>query len=122
MESDALVPSAKRSVMVTVPAEAGMIQMPSHWSRVLRCMHSTLASPPTSIFGSFAMLAAVNSAYDPSSGQLHATVEAAGGVSAAVNIVHPAEAEDVVGLASAMRSIRRRFAAVRAALLALLRP
>ena len=27
-------------------------QMPSHWSRVLRYMHSTLASPPTSIFGS----------------------------------------------------------------------
>lgn len=48
------------------------------------------------------------------------TVEAAGGVSAAVNIVHPAEAEDAVGLASAMRSIRRRLAAVRAALLAIL--
>jgi len=47
-----------------------------------------------------------------------ATVEAAGGVSAAVDAVHPPDAEEPIGLAGALRSIRRRVRAVRAALLA----
>jgi hypothetical protein len=46
------------------------------------------------------------------------TVEAAGGVSAAVDVVHPPDAEEPVGLVCALRSIRRRVRAVRAALVA----
>jgi hypothetical protein len=48
-----------------------------------------------------------------------AAVEHAGGVAAAVDAVHPPEAEDAVGLVSALRSMRRRVRAVRAALLAI---
>jgi hypothetical protein len=46
-------------------------------------------------------------------------VEAAGGIAAAVDAVHPPEAEDAIGLVCALRSIRRRVRAVRAALLAI---
>jgi len=49
-----------------------------------------------------------------------ATVEAAGGVSAAVDAVHPPDAEKPVGLVCALRSIRRRVRAVRAALIAVI--
>lgn len=45
-------------------------------------------------------------------------VEQAGGVSAAVEVVHPADAERAIGAVCAARSIRRRLRAVRAALLA----
>jgi hypothetical protein len=48
-----------------------------------------------------------------------AKVEAAGSVAAAVDAVHPPGADSPVGLPSALRSIRRRVAAVRAALLAI---
>lgn len=46
-------------------------------------------------------------------------VEAAGGVAAAVDAVHPPDTEDAIGLVCALRSIRRRVRAVRAALLAI---
>ena len=46
-------------------------------------------------------------------------VEAAGGISAAVDTVHPPDVEEAVGLVCALRSIRRRVRAVRAALLAI---
>ena len=46
-------------------------------------------------------------------------VEDAGGVSGAVDVVHPPDAEDAITLPSALRSIRRRVATVRAALLAI---
>lgn len=49
-----------------------------------------------------------------------AEVECAGGISAAVDTVHPPDADGAIGLTSALRSIRRRVAAVRAALLAIL--
>jgi hypothetical protein len=42
-----------------------------------------------------------------------ATVEAAGGVSAAVDVVHPPDAQEPVGLVCALRSIRRRVRARR---------
>lgn len=45
-------------------------------------------------------------------------VEQSGGVAPAVEIVHPATAPDAIGSVCAMRSIRRRLRAVRAALLA----
>lgn len=48
-----------------------------------------------------------------------ATVEAAGGASAAVDEVHPPGAEEPIGLAGALRSIRRRVQAVRSALIAI---
>jgi len=48
-----------------------------------------------------------------------ATVESAGGVSAAVDAVHPPDAVKPIGLAGALRSIRRRVRAVRAALIAI---
>lgn len=48
-----------------------------------------------------------------------AMVEAAGGVSAAVDAVHPPDAQKPVGLPGALRSIRRRVRAVRAALTAI---
>jgi hypothetical protein len=48
-----------------------------------------------------------------------ATVEAEGGVSAAVDAVHPPDAEEPVGLVGALRMIRRRVQAVRAALTAI---
>jgi hypothetical protein len=51
--------------------------------------------------------------------QVVATVEAAGGVTAAVDAVHPPDAEKPVGLVAALRSMRRRVRAVRAALLAI---
>jgi hypothetical protein len=51
--------------------------------------------------------------------QVVATVEAAGGVAAAVDRIHPPEAESPIGLAGALRSVRRRVRAVRAALLAI---
>jgi hypothetical protein len=60
------------------------------------------------------------------SGTLHAvevavaTMDATGSVAAAVDIVHPPDAEGAVGLVAAMRSLRRRMRAVRAALLAIL--
>jgi hypothetical protein len=47
------------------------------------------------------------------------TVEQAGGVAAAVEAVHPAGAARPIGTICAMRSIRRRLRAVRAALLAI---
>jgi hypothetical protein len=46
-------------------------------------------------------------------------VEAAGGVSAAVDAVHPPDAEEPIGPVCALRSIRRRVRAVRAALVAI---
>ncbi len=48
-----------------------------------------------------------------------ATVEAVGSVSAAVDVVHPPDARGAIGLEGALRSIRRRVRAVRAALLAI---
>lgn len=45
-------------------------------------------------------------------------VEQAGGVTAAVDVVHPADAKRAIGAVCAARSIRRRLQAVRAALLA----
>ena len=48
-----------------------------------------------------------------------AEVEAAGSVAAAVETLHPPDAADAVGLPGALRSIRRRVAAIRAALLAI---
>jgi hypothetical protein len=48
-----------------------------------------------------------------------AAVEQAGSVAAAVDAVHPPEADDAIGLACALRSMRRRVRAVRAALLAI---
>lgn len=48
-----------------------------------------------------------------------AAVEQAGGVTAALEVVHPAEAEGAIGLQSALRSMRRRVGAVHAALLAI---
>ncbi len=47
-----------------------------------------------------------------------ATVEAAGGISAAVDAVHPPDAEKPLGFVGALRSMRRRVRAVRAALIA----
>lgn len=47
------------------------------------------------------------------------TVEAAGGIAAAVDAIHPPDAEEPVGLAGALRSIGRRVRSVRAALLAI---
>lgn len=49
-----------------------------------------------------------------------AAVEQAGSIAAAVDIVHPAEAEAALGLEGAKRSIGRRVRAVRAALLAII--
>jgi len=49
-----------------------------------------------------------------------AEVESAGGISAAVDTVHPPDADGAISLTSALRWIRRRVAAVRAALLAIL--
>jgi hypothetical protein len=49
-----------------------------------------------------------------------AAVERAGGVTAALEAVHPADAEDAVGLPCALRSMRRRVRAVHAALLAII--
>ena len=51
--------------------------------------------------------------------QIVDAVEAAGSVSSAVDAVHPPDAEDAIGLECALRSIRRRVRAVRAALLAI---
>lgn len=49
-----------------------------------------------------------------------AKVEAAGGsIAAAVDAVHPSDADDAVGLVCALRSIRRRVSAVRSALIAI---
>lgn len=48
-----------------------------------------------------------------------AKVEAAGSAAAAVDAVHPSEADGAVGLVCALRSIRRRVSAVRAALVAI---
>lgn len=49
-----------------------------------------------------------------------AAVEQAGGVTAAVEAVHPPEAEGAIGLQGALRSMRRRVSAVHAALLAII--
>jgi hypothetical protein len=49
-----------------------------------------------------------------------AAVEEAGGVTAALEAVHPADAEDAVGLQCALRSMRRRVGAVHAVLLAII--
>lgn len=49
-----------------------------------------------------------------------ATVEEAGGISAAVELVHPSDAEIPLGLDGAKRSITRRLRAVYAALLAVI--
>ena len=46
-------------------------------------------------------------------------VEVAGGISAAVDAVHPPDTDKPIGLVCALRSIRRRVRAVRAALLAI---
>jgi len=48
-----------------------------------------------------------------------AAVESAGSVATAVDVVHPPDADDAIGLVGALRSIRRRVTAVRAALLAI---
>lgn len=47
-----------------------------------------------------------------------AAIEHAGSVAAAVDVVHPPEAEDAVGLVGALRSMRRRVRAVHAVLVA----
>lgn len=47
-------------------------------------------------------------------------VEQAGGVTAAVEVVHPADAEEAIGLQGALRSMRRRVGAVNASLLAII--
>jgi hypothetical protein len=47
-------------------------------------------------------------------------VEQAGGVTAALETVHPAEADGAIGLQGAQRSMRRRVGAVRAVLLAII--
>jgi hypothetical protein len=49
-----------------------------------------------------------------------AAVEQAGSIAAAVDIVHPADAEAALGLEGAKRSIGRRVRAVRAALVAII--
>lgn len=49
-----------------------------------------------------------------------AAVEQAGGVTAALEAVHPAEAENAIGLQGALRWMRRRVSAVHAALLAII--
>ncbi|HEY6878577.1 MAG TPA: hypothetical protein VI299_11195 [Polyangiales bacterium] len=49
-----------------------------------------------------------------------AAIEQAGGVTAALETVHPAEAEGAIGLQGALRSMRRRVGAVHAALLAII--
>ena len=49
-----------------------------------------------------------------------AAVEQAGGATAALETVHPGDAEDAIGLQGALRSMRRRVRAVRAALLAVI--
>jgi hypothetical protein len=49
-----------------------------------------------------------------------AAVEEAGGVTAALEAVHPAEAEGAIGLQGALRSMRRRVRSVRAALVAII--
>lgn len=49
-----------------------------------------------------------------------AAVEQRGGVTAALEAVHPAEAEGAIGLQGALRSMRRRVGAVHAALLAII--
>jgi len=49
-----------------------------------------------------------------------AAVEQAGSVTAAVDVVHPAETEYAVGLQGALRSLRRRVRAVYATLLAII--
>lgn len=49
-----------------------------------------------------------------------AAVEAAGSVEAAIEILYPADAEAAIGHIGAVRAIRRRVVAVRAALLAIL--
>jgi len=51
--------------------------------------------------------------------QVVETVEVAGGVAAAVDTVHPPDAAEPIGLDGALRSIRRRVRAVRAALTAI---
>jgi hypothetical protein len=48
-----------------------------------------------------------------------AAVEQAGSIAAAVDLVHPPEADDAIGLEGALRSMRRRVRAVTAALLAI---
>lgn len=48
-----------------------------------------------------------------------AAVEQAGSIAAAVDVVRPPDVEDAVGLVAAQRWLRRRVAAVRAALLAI---
>jgi hypothetical protein len=48
-----------------------------------------------------------------------ARVEAGGSMGAVVETIHPADAEDAIGLTSAVRSIRRRVKAISAALLAI---
>lgn len=47
-------------------------------------------------------------------------VEEAGGVTAAVDTAHPADADDAIGLEGALRSMRRRVRAVRSSLLAII--
>ena len=49
-----------------------------------------------------------------------AAVEQEGGVTAALENVHPADADGAIGLQGAVRSMRRRVRAVRAALLAVI--
>jgi hypothetical protein len=49
-----------------------------------------------------------------------AAVEEAGGVTAALEAVHPADAEGAIGLQGALRSLRRRVGAVHAVLLAII--
>jgi hypothetical protein len=46
-------------------------------------------------------------------------VEQAGSVAAAVEVVHPADAQDAIGSVSALLWVRRRLRAVRAAMLAI---
>jgi hypothetical protein len=48
-----------------------------------------------------------------------ATVELAGSIAGAVDVVHPPDVEEPLGIEAAVRSIHRRVAAVRAVLLAL---
>lgn len=85
------------------------VRVPRWWCPIARASISLLPS----------FLAARLSGTLAAVEEVVAAVESAGGVSAAVEAVHPPDREDAIGLVCALRSIRRRVRAVRAALLAI---